>query len=275
MKTAEELEGVKEVQEKGKDENLYFEIEQNGLATLVKMLVKLDEKSILFSASNKALRLFAMDANHVSLGLGYINADSFIHYKLEREHAFSVENADLKAILTLSGKNAKVSFSKKKEHIVMSSNDGFSQEFNVELEGKSVIVPGIQYTAGVLVDLKELAETISYADEVGSSQIKLIKDGKHLALQFKRGDTTLEKIIGVQGVENEIPDGTFGIYDPEILNNILKGMVKMCGSNAQVMVRMKPVENKMAYPLKVSFRTEIDSKRAIKGYILVAPINPS
>jgi len=262
-----EMDGVREV-EKTK-ETVFFEIEKNSLTGLVQLLTKLDKTSILFSVSKRALRMFAVDSGLITMALGYINAESFRRYEISNEHAFSIENADLKSVLVLSEKDSIVSFTKVDEHIIMTS-DGFSQEFDIEPEGKSVTVPGIEYNSGVLVNVKEFADVVSYADDVGSESVKLIKDGKRLSIQFMRGNTRLEKLIEISEVENDMPDGTNGLYPSEHLANILKGIVKMCRNKAPVMVRMKSPNNEV-YPLKVSFREMINDNREIKGYVLIAP----
>ncbi|MDA8340243.1 MAG: hypothetical protein M0Z70_13165, partial [Nitrospiraceae bacterium] len=167
METTEYVEKAKT------EERVAFEIEQNALRGLVKMLARLGDESILFSVTEKAMRLFAIDESHVAMAMGYINKESFRKYAISNEHAFAIGVAELKSVLTLSDKKSVVHFSKINEKVHMETEDGFSQEFTIELNGKTIEVPGIKYEQGVLVGLKGLADVAAYAEDVESDSIKL------------------------------------------------------------------------------------------------------
>ncbi|MEM0133670.1 MAG: hypothetical protein QXU18_00365 [Thermoplasmatales archaeon] len=267
-----------EYAEKAKmEERVAFEIEQNAFRGLVKMLARLGSEMILFSASDRALRLFAVNEDHAMLVMGYINRESFRKYEISNEHAFAIDVKDLNSVLALSDKKSMVHFSKIGEKIHMESDDGFSQEFTISLEGTTIRVPGIQYEHGVLVSLKGLTETATYADDVGSDIIKLLKDRNVLAVTFNRGKTLLEKNLEIEREKDTklIADGVFGTYSPEYLKSALKGMYQLCG-DVPVMVRMNMDGKEMA-PLKISFRADInaDNNKAIRGYALIAPRTPN
>lgn len=269
METTEYVEKAKT------EERVAFEIEQNALRGLVKMLARLGDDSILFSVTERAMRLFTMDESRVAMAMGYINRESFRKYAISNDHAFAIGVTELESVLALSDKKSMVHFSKIGEKVHMETEDGFSQEFTMELSGKTIEVPGIKYEQGVLVSLKGLAEVAAYAKDVGSSSMKLTKDGTALTVQFRRGDTLLEKVLPISKEKGtiEMADGVHGTYSPEYLRNILKGMYQLCG-DVPVMVRMKFNDNgKDAMPLKISYRAEIDSgkNRTIRGYALVAP----
>lgn len=269
METTEYVEKAKT------EERVAFEIEQNALRGLVKMLARLGDESILFSVTEKAMRLFAIDEGHVAMAMGYINKESFRKYAISNEHAFAIGVAELKSVLTLSDKKSVVHFSKINEKVHMETEDGFSQEFTIELNGKTIEVPGIKYEQGVLVGLKGLAEVAAYAEDVESDSIKLTKDGTVLTVQFRRGNTLLEKVLPISKEKGtvEMADGVYGTYSPKYVKDILKGMYQLCG-DVPVMVRMKFNDSgKGAAPLKISFRAELDSgkNRTIRGYAMVAP----
>lgn len=266
-----------EYAEKAKvEERVAFEIEQNAMRGIVKMLARLDEDNILFSVTEKSMRLFAVDESHVSMAMGFINRESFRKYAISNDHAFAIGVNELNSVLALSDKKSIVHFSKINEKIHMETDDGFSQEFTMDLGGKTINVPGIKYEQGVLVSLKGLTEVATYAKDVGSNIIKLTKDGTVLTVQFRRGDTLLEKTLSLSKEKGtvEMADGVFCTVSPNHLKNVLKGMYQLCG-DVPVMVRMKFNEDgKSPVPLKLSFRAVLDSTkdRAIRGYALVAPV---
>ena len=255
------------------EERVAFEIEQNALRGLVKMMGRLGSEKILFAATDRALKLFAVDEDHVAMIMGYINKESFKKYETSSEHAFAIDVKDLNSVLALSDKKSLVHFSKIKEKVHVTTDDGFSQEFTLSLEGVTIRVPGIQYEQGVLVGLKGLTDVATYADDVGSDTIKLMKDRNVLAVTFNRGDTLLEKNLEITREKETamMADGVYGTYSPEYLKDVLKGMYQLCG-DVPVMVRMK-MEGKNIAPVKISFRAEIDTShnRTIRGYALIAP----
>lgn len=279
MKRMVETEYV-EKKEQAIEEAVAFEIEQNAMRGLVKMLQKLDDESLLFSVSEKAMRIFAINSAHTALAMGFINRESFKRYEISNDHAFAVYNSDLNAMLALSDKKSLVHFIKKGHDIYMETDDGFSQDFTIDMGGKTISVPGIMYNQGDLVGLKGLYEAVKYAADVGSDAVKLVKDGNGIVIQFRRGNVLLEKRLDVQSHKETKPitDGIFGSYPTDELYKLLKGMKDLCG-DVPVMVRMKfddkASKNGTPAPLKLGFRAEIDGKganaRTIKGYGLVAP----
>lgn len=280
-KTMVEAEIVGKKGEQAIEETVAFEIEQNALRGLILMLDRLGDKTILFNVTERAMRLFAEDDGRRALAMGYINAESFKRYGISNEHSFAIETSHLKSMLALSDKKSLVHFAKRNKNIIMSTDDGFTQEFDINILGKSVRVPGIKYEEGDLISLMELYEVVKFADEIGSEEVKIMKDGLSIAVQFTQGNVIKEKRLQTEPnkIEKPIESGVFGIYPTKELKNVLKGMKDLCG-DSKLMIRMKHEstnagKTKGAAPLKMSFRAELGKngkdERTIRGYALIAP----
>jgi len=247
------------------DENLDFEIEQNAFRHIVKLVERLDDESVLITASASAMRFYAMNEENTAFVLGFINKGSFMKYDLTKDTAFALELKNLKAVLALADKKSLVRFSKHNESVVMESDDGFKQEFNVSAYGKTLNIPNIEYKEGqgALVDLEEFFEVVKYAKDVAAPIVKLQVDGGSLVMGFYRGSVKLEKNIRFKSGTME--NNTTAIYPINELFEITKGIWQMCGKS-QVMLRMKDEDE----PLKVSYRLDLDKSRSVKGYGLVS-----
>ena len=246
------------------EEAVSFEIEQNAFAGILRVFEKIDGDSILLTAAQRALRLFA--SNGTVMAMAYINAGSFRKYSITEEHAFALEMRDLKAVFALTEKDGLVSFSKKNEVIMATSDDGFSMEFGITPEGKTVEVPQIDFpeNLGGTLNTKEIYGVVKYAKEVAADFLKLHVDGKYLIASFRRGKTLVEKAIPFN--TSKFEGSPVGIYPTDDLYAILNGLAK--GGDDVILLRMK---NEDA-PLKINFRKTLSGDRIIRGYALIAPM---
>ena len=262
METMKEVETGKE--ELVREEAVAFQIEQNAFAGILRVFEKIDDASVLFTASKRALRLFAN--NGVVMAMAYINAGHFRKYSLSREHPFALNMSDLKAVFALTDKDDLVHFAKKNEAIIATSDDGFSMEFEITPGGKTVEVPEIDFpeNLGGTINTRELYSVVKYAKEVAADFLKIQVEGNHLNLTFKRGKTLVEKSIPFS--MSKFEGSPVGIYPTEDLYKILNGLAK--AGDDVILLRMKNEDT----PLKISFRKTLSGDRTIRGYALVAPM---
>lgn len=246
------------------DEAVSFEIEQNAFAGILRVFEKIDKESILLTAGERALRLFA-NAGSV-MAMAYINAGSFRKYSISKEHAFALEMNDLKAVFALTDKDGLVSFAKKNEVVVATSDDGFSMEFEIYSNGKTVEVPDIDFpeNQGGTLNTKEVYNVVKYAKEVAADFLKMQVDRKYLIISFKRGKTLVEKAIPFN--TSKFEGSPVGIYPTDDMYNILNGLAK--AGDDVFLLRMKGED----VPLKINFRKTLSEDRVIRGYTLIAPM---
>lgn len=263
METMKEMDETRE-EKRVSEEAVAFEIEQNAFAGILRVFEKIDRQSVLLTAAQRALRLFA--SNGTVMAMAYINAGSFRKYTISKEHAFALDMDDLKAVFALTEKDGLVTFSKKNEAIIATSDDGFSMEFGITPEGKTVEVPDIDFpeNLGGTIATKEIYSVVKYAKEVSADFLKMQVDGKHLSITFKRGKALVEKAIPF--TTSKFEGSPVGIYPTDDLYAILNGLAK--AGDDVVLLRMK---NEDA-PLKINFRKTMSENRTIRGYALIAPM---
>lgn len=101
---------------------------------------------MLFHASEDGVRIAAMSAERVALGVVYISRSCMKNYSVTENHTFALDLDSLKgSLLLLKDKQAMLTFIQNEDEITVTSGDGFTKTVMVSDDIVDVRVPEIKY----------------------------------------------------------------------------------------------------------------------------------
>ncbi len=257
------------------DVGLVFEMDQISLKNALDVFrTSIEQNTVVFSAARDGVRIAALDASRIKLGVEYIDAKKCVKYSNIEEHAFGINLDDLKgALMHLKGN---LRFSQKDEKVVVTGADGFTKTFKVVDEVVKVSIPSIDYRTGAVVDGKELYTAASIAADM-ADDISFVADGRRLIVSAKRdADTETEFPIKILNGGFNGQDGIKATYSSEEFLKLIKPIRK-----GSLMVRYikttentedgKTTESHEVAPVKINFKIGDEGKEDVKGFVMLAP----